>query len=154
VKEVAADELELGYDRSRLQRTGEAVMWAEFRVGEDSISSLRAKARSSLAYRKRTQPLAVPSAGCVFRNPDGEDKESRSAGQLIDSAGLKGESVGGATVSSLHGNFIVTDGRATSKDIRELIDACKDTVSRRLGILLREEIVCLGEFVTDTSSVE
>ena len=154
VKDVPADELGLGYDRSRLQRTGEAVLWAEFRVGEGSISSLRAKARSSLAYRKRTQPLSVPSAGCVFRNPDGEGRQVVSAGQLIDHAGLKGKSVGGATVSTLHGNFIVTDGQATSKDIRELIGTCKETVSQRLGVHLREEIVYLGQFATDTSSVE
>ena len=153
-KEVAADELDLGYDRSRLQRTGEVVLWAEFRVGQDSVSALRAKARASLAYRKRTQPLAVPSAGCVFRNPDGEGKQSVSAGQLLDRAGLKGEAVGGATVSSLHGNFIVTNGQATSKDIRELIDTCRETVSRRLGVLLRDEIVCLGEFVRNTSGAE
>lgn len=151
VREVAAAALDLGYDTSRLQGSGEAVLWAEFAVTEGAPAVLRKAAGESLAYRKRTQPLGVPSAGCIFQNPDGArdalpDGIPPSAGALIDRAGLKGASVGGARVSRLHGNFIVSEGRATASDIRRLMEACRETVHRRLGVTLRDEIVCLGEF--------
>ena len=149
--EVDAAELELGYDRSRLQRTGEAVLWAEFAVAPGQPAALRQRACASLAYRKRTQPLAAPSAGCIFRNPDPACDEVPAgvppfAGALVDRVGLKGTAVGGATVSRLHGNFIVSDGRATASDVRRLIEQCRTAVYERLGVLLRDEIVYLGEF--------
>ena len=151
VREVDAAELELGYDTSRLQRSGEAVLWAEFAAREDEPAVLRKAAGASLAYRKRTQPLAVPSAGCIFQNPDGArdavpDGIPPSAGALIDRAGLKGLCVGGAQVSRLHGNFIVSEGQASASDIRRLMEACRETVHARLGVMLHDEIVCLGEF--------
>jgi UDP-N-acetylmuramate dehydrogenase len=114
-------------------------------------AELRSRARESLAYRKRTQPLESPSAGCVFQNPvPGRDAVPDgipwSAGALIDRAGLKGERAGGAQVSPAHGNFIVNDGRATARDIRELIEKCRAQVRARFGVELREEIVYLGSF--------
>ena len=149
--EADAGALELAYDASRLQRSGEAVLWADFKVTGGAPSALRRAARASLAYRKQTQPLAAPSAGCIFQNPDAArdavpDGVPPSAGALIDRAGLKGASVGDALVSRLHGNFIVTEGRATASDIRRLIEECRETVHRRMGVRLRDEIVCLGEF--------
>lgn len=149
--EVEADaaDLEFGYDESRLQRTGEAVLWAEFAVADGDPAALRKAARASLDHRKRTQPLAAPSAGCVFRNPERADVPAGLppfAGALIDRAGLKGASVGGATVSPLHGNFIVAARRATSGDVRRLIEQCRAAVRDRLGVVLRDEIVYLGEF--------
>ena len=71
-----------------------------------------------------------------------------SAGALIDRAGLKGASVGGAHVSRLHGNFIVSERQASASDIRRLMETCRETVYSRLGVLLRDEIVCLGEFAS------
>jgi UDP-N-acetylmuramate dehydrogenase len=155
-QEVAAEDLALGYDASRLQHSGEAVLWAEFAVGEGDVSALRAIARESLAYRKRTQPLAAPSAGCIFQNPDAARDNlpagvPASAGALIDRAGLKGRTVGGATVSTLHGNFIVSNGRATASDVRRLITICRQKVEQDLGVVLRDEIVYLGEFASRTS---
>ena len=149
--QVDAAELELGYDRSRLQRTGEAVLWAEFAVAAGQPAALRRRACASLAYRKRTQPLAAPSAGCIFQNPDpARDRLAAGvppfAGALIDRAGLKGAAVGGARVSRLHANFIVIDGRATASDVRRLIETCRAAVHERLGVMLRDEIVYLGEF--------
>ncbi|MGH7634398.1 MAG: hypothetical protein ACRENC_11760, partial [Gemmatimonadaceae bacterium] len=111
----------------------------------------RAVARASLAHRKRTQPLDVPSAGCVFQNPDPlRDRVPAgipaSAGALVDRAGLKGMVEGRARVSPAHGNFIVNEGGATAREIRRLIDRCRDEVRARFGVQLREEIVYLGEF--------
>lgn len=149
--QVSAAELELGYDTSRLQESGEAVLWAEFAVRPGDPDALRATARASLAYRKQTQPLAAASAGCIFQNPDRtRDRVPAalpvSAGALVDLVGLKGVSIGGARVSTLHGNFIVSDGQATPSQIRELIERCRETVRRELGVVLRDEIVYLGEF--------
>jgi UDP-N-acetylmuramate dehydrogenase len=114
-------------------------------------AALRAAARQSLAFRKRTQPLDTPSAGCVFRNPEpGRDRVPDgipwSAGALVDRAGLKDTAFGGARVSPAHGNFIVNDGSATAADIRRLIARCRATVFERFGVNLREEIVYLGDF--------
>src|SRR5205823_14723606 len=125
---------------------------AVFRVGRGDPSVLRATARESLAFRKRTQPLETPSAGCVFQNPDrarGDvvpDGVPCSAGALVDRAGLKGQRAGGARVSPTHGNFIVNEGTATAADIRRLIDRCRADVRARFGVELKEEIVYLGEF--------
>lgn len=153
-QQVPGAELALGYDTSRFQHTGEAVLWAEFAVSDGDVAALRMRARESLAYRKRTQPLAAPSAGCIFQNPDPvsdrlPEDVPVSAGALVERVGLKGTTVGGATVSRLHGNFIVSDGHATASDIRRLVMICRDTVQRELGVVLREEIVCLGEFASE-----
>ncbi len=141
--------MEFGYDRSRLQRTGEVLLSAVFDVGSGDPASLREMARQSLAYRKRTQPLETPSAGCIFQNPDRDVVPAdipASAGALVDRAGLKGHAIGGARVSTAHANFIVNEGRATAADIRRLIDVCRLRVQERFGVTLLEEVVYLGEF--------
>jgi UDP-N-acetylmuramate dehydrogenase len=151
LRQVTADRLEFAYDTSRLQQTREVVLWAAFRVQPGCApEALRAVARESLAFRKRTQPLAAPSAGCIFQNPQpGRDRVPDgippSAGALIDRAGLKGRQIGGARVSDTHGNFIVNDGTACAADIAALVALCRDTVRERFGVELREEIVRLGE---------
>jgi UDP-N-acetylmuramate dehydrogenase len=155
-RDVPVEEMAFGYDRSRLQDTREILLSATFRVSGGDPAALRATARQSLAYRKRTQPLDTPSAGCIFRNPEPErdavpDGIPWSAGALVDRAGLKGAAVGGARVSPTHGNFIVNDGTATARDIRTLIARCQDAVRERYGVVLREEIVYLGEFDVDTA---
>jgi UDP-N-acetylmuramate dehydrogenase len=138
-----------GYDTSRLQRTHEVLLSADFRVTHGQPAALRDVARASLAYRKRTQPLESPSAGCIFQNPDTTtdrvpDGIPPSAGALVDRAGLKGAREGGAVVSPAHGNFIVNDGTATAADIRRLIDRCRHDVRARFGVELRDEIVYVG----------
>lgn len=149
VSRVPAAEMEFGYDRSRLQRTREIALSADFHAGRGEPGALRAVARESLAYRKRTQPLASPSAGCIFQNPDPAIDRipagiPPSAGALVDRAGLKGSRRGGAQVSSAHGNFIVNEGSASAGDIRALIEECRERVRARFGVELRDEIVYLG----------
>lgn len=152
ILQAPADRMEFDYDYSRLKRTGEIVLWAAFRVtaGADP-AALRAVARESLAFRKRTQPLESPSAGCIFMNPDRvRDRVPEgipwSAGALVDRAGLKGVIQGGARVSPTHANFIITDGSATAADIHALVERCRAAVKEQFGVTLRSEIICLGEF--------
>lgn len=150
IVDVPRDEMGFAYDRSRIIDTGEIVVAASFVVAEGNVEELRARARASLHYRKQTQPLAMPSAGCIFQNPSPDDAVPagipRSAGALIDRAGLKGLRIGGARISERHANFIVNDGGATADDIRQLIERARDEVRRRFGVELRDEVVCLGTF--------
>ncbi len=152
ILQVPVDRMEFDYDHSRVKRTGEIVLWVAFRLEpEHDPARLRSVARESLAYRKRTQPLESPSAGCIFMNPDAvrdniPDGIPASAGALLDRAGLKGVAIGGARVSSTHANFIVNEGPATAADIRALVHRCQDGVRERFGVTLHEEIVYLGDF--------
>jgi len=150
VADLPVSEMEFGYDYSRLHRTREVVVSADFQVSSGEPAALRAIARESLAFRKRTQPLESASAGCIFQNPDpARDRVPAgippSAGALVDRAGLKGAREGAARVSPTHANFIVNEGGATARDIRALIERCKTEVGARFGVTLREEIVYLGE---------
>lgn len=96
--------------------------------------------RAMLRKRGETQPLGLPSAGSVFRNPPGN-----FAGQLIESAGLKGARVGGAEVSGKHANFIINKGSATAADIEQLITTLSVEVEQRTGVALELEVRVLGE---------
>jgi UDP-N-acetylmuramate dehydrogenase len=149
IEDVPAERMEFGYDYSRLHRTREVVVSGDFRVTEGEPDALRAVAKESLAFRKRTQPLESASAGCIFQNPDPARDAipagiPASAGALVDRAGLKGAREGGARVSTTHANFIVNEGGATARDVHALIQRCKREVRDRLGVELREEIVYLG----------
>jgi UDP-N-acetylmuramate dehydrogenase len=150
-RRVAPSEMEFAYDTSRLRRTREVLVWAEFAAGPAAPEDLRRVARESLAYRKRTQPLALPSAGCVFQNPDPAHDVlpagmPPSAGALVDRAGLKGRRIGGARISPSHANFVVNEGGATARDIRELVETARAAVRDKFGVELRDEVVYLGEF--------
>lgn len=149
LNEVVAAEMEFGYDASRLQRTREIVVSADFHASDGDPAALRAIARQSLAFRKRTQPLESASAGCIFQNPHPSRERipegiPPSAGALVDRAGLKGSAEGRARVSRTHANFIINEGGATAADICSLVDRCKREVRERFGVELREEIVYLG----------
>ncbi|MEO5896217.1 MAG: UDP-N-acetylmuramate dehydrogenase [Vicinamibacterales bacterium] len=149
VQDVDGAAMQFAYDYSRIHRTGEVVVAADFRVGAGEPLQLRRVARESLAFRKRTQPLESASAGCMFQNPNPRTDVvpagiPASAGALVDRAGLKGAQVGGAHVSSRHANFIVNDGTATADDIITLVDRCKREVQDRFGVTLREEVIRVG----------
>lgn len=93
-----------------------------------------------LHYRRDTQPLALPSAGCVFKNPPGD-----SAGRLIEAAGFKGVRVGDAEVSLKHGNFIVNRGGARAADVIALIGKVRSAIRRRTGVRLDLELKIVGK---------
>ena len=148
------ERLGFAYDVSRLQTTGEALLWVEIRVHDGEPAALRATAKASLTFRKRTQPLALPSAGCIFQNPEDQrdllpEGTPCSAGALIDRVGLKGEKRGGARISPVHANFFVNEGGATAADVVALIDEARRRVKEMFGIELHEEIVRLGVFARD-----
>jgi UDP-N-acetylmuramate dehydrogenase len=150
VVDLTEAEMEFGYDKSRLQRTGEVALAADFRVTAGDPAALRDEARRSLAFRKSTQPLALPSAGCVFQNPDASVRLPAglpaSAGALVDAAGLKGAACGAARVSLVHANFVVNEGGASAREVAALIDRMREAVAERFGVTLEEEIVRVGEF--------
>tara|TARA_B100000029_G_scaffold506657_1_gene589789 strand:- start:1384 stop:2358 length:975 start_codon:yes stop_codon:yes gene_type:complete len=148
---VPVADMRFEYDVSRIQMTDEVVLWAEFRTGEASQAELLEATRRSLQYRKSTQPLGKPSAGCVFRNPSINDSELASkipcsAGALIDRAGLKGSVEGAVVVSERHANFFVTRPQATAMDVKVLMERCQQTVRQKFDVDLVPEIVLLGEF--------
>lgn len=103
------------------------------------IEEIDARMQAILAYRRDTQPLQWPNAGCIFKNPPG-----RSAGRLIDELGLKGYRVGGIQVSERHGNFMVNTGEGTARDLTAVIRHVGRTVEQRLGITLELEVKIVG----------
>jgi UDP-N-acetylmuramate dehydrogenase len=141
------DRYRIGY-RSVLERDGAAPdgiftgAWFRFPPG-DSVAA-RARIRQLLAARIASQPLGVPNAGSVFRNPDADH-----AARLIESCGLKGFAIGGASVSEKHANFIVNpDGRASAADIEGLIVHVRRVVREQTGVDLEPEVRIIGERAT------
>ncbi len=113
--------------------------WFRFPAGE--AIEARARIKALLAKRIATQPLALPNAGSVFRNPAGDH-----AARLIEAAALKGRAIGGASVSTLHANFIVNPSRrARAADIEALIAEVRGTVAARFGVELEAEVRIIGQ---------
>lgn len=109
----------------------------EFEPGADaSIETMN----SMLERRRKTQPLGLPSCGSVFRNPEGDH-----AARLIESAGLKGYTIGGAQVSEKHANFIINTGNASASDIEALIEHVQRSVREQFGVELVHEVRIVGE---------
>jgi UDP-N-acetylmuramate dehydrogenase len=127
------EELNFGYRTSSFQQMEGAILGATFKL--ERLEDARSKQLEIVSYRTKTQPYGEKSAGCVFRNPP-----SGPAGALIDKAGLKGFSIGEAAVSNLHANFVVNKGKATSQDVKALIDIIKSQVNNTTGIQLDVEI--------------
>jgi UDP-N-acetylmuramate dehydrogenase len=148
---MAAAELDLSYRHSRFKdaaAAGDLVISATFRLAHASADEIKRRLDEIRRWRQAHQPLGVPSAGSFFRNPGPADAGAagRSAGALIDQAGLKGARIGGASVSPKHANFLVNDGRGTAADVRRLGDLVRATVEDRFGVTLRHEVVFLGDW--------
>jgi len=121
--------------------------WFRFPVGD--ATKARGRIKALLAQRIATQPLALPNAGSVFRNPPGDH-----AARLIESCGLKGYRIGGARVSELHANFIVNaERRASAADIEALIAHVRATVEAATGVALAPEVRILGEHASGARDV-
>ncbi len=148
---LPSTELAFSYRHSRFKDAGvaaggpaEIVLGAAFRLQPADPAEIRARLDEIRRWRREHQPLGIPSAGSVFRNPAGD-----SAGRLIDELGLKGYRVGGAAVSPKHANFIVNDEHATAADVRRLAEHLRAQVLARRGVELAFEI----EFAGDWSSI-
>jgi len=136
--EVKADEVTFEY-RSATFPSRMVITEAEFSLEPGDPVGMD-KAMHDALERRRNQPLDVPSAGCVFKNPP-----DRPAAKLIDEAGLKGFRRGGASVSERHANYIVNSRGATASDVLELIEVVRRTVRDRFGVELETEVRIIGE---------
>ena len=131
--------LDFRYRELRGLPDGAVVISALFGVEKSSKEAVKAEVDRLLAHRSSTQPLDVPSCGSVFRNPEGD-----FAGRLIEQAGLCGERVGGAEISTVHANFIANRGGATAADVLALIGRAQSQVQERFGITLQREVHVMG----------
>ena len=116
------------------------VIEAEFELNDDDGSAYE-KMTDYNKRRREKQPINYPSAGSVFKRPEGH-----FAGALIEQAGLKGTRIGGAEVSTLHAGFIINAGGATSRNVYELIRLVQQKVKEHSGVQLETEVKLLGEF--------
>jgi UDP-N-acetylmuramate dehydrogenase len=133
-------ELEFAYRTSLLQRKKGIVLEAVFQLQKGDRKEIAAILASYKDRRRQTQPLQMPCAGSVFRNPPGDH-----AGRLIEAAGLKGFHYGGAQVSEIHANFIVNRGGATASDVLTLMDHIRRTILEKFGVDLHPEVLVVGE---------
>ena len=140
--ERETDEYEIGYRHVLKRETHPDEFfvgaWLSFAQGDGDIA--RSEIKALLAKRIASQPLHLPNAGSVFRNPAGDH-----AARLIEKCGLKGRQIGGARVSEQHANFIVNVGAATATDIEDLIKEVQATVTKKSSINLQCEVRIVGE---------
>lgn len=139
VKEYLIDDLHFGYRKSIFRETGEIILNVKFKLEPGNFVDISNKMDDLLQRRKSKQPLEFPSAGSVFKRPDGQ-----YAGTLIQECGLKGKTVGGAQVSDKHSGFIINIGNATCNDVLNLVKVVQDTVKDKTGFFLEREIIDLG----------
>ncbi len=132
------DQLEMSYRHSSVEST-QVVTGAAFQAAPGNVEAGRAELRRITRWRRDNQPGGTFNAGSVFKNPPGA-----TAGEIIDSLGLKGMRVGDVAVSDKHANFFVAGTGATSEDIRRLVLAVKDRVFEETGTILEPEIQFVG----------
>ena len=139
--ERTPEEYEVGYRHVSLKEKGEEYfVGAWLKLAHGDVEAAKQQIKALMEKRSASQPLQMPNAGSVFRNPQGEH-----AAKLIEGCGLKGKRVGGAQVSEKHANFIVNAGGATAADIEQLINEVQATVLKQTGINLHPEVKIIGE---------
>jgi UDP-N-acetylmuramate dehydrogenase len=136
---LGRDTLHFSYRSLRGLAPGSVIVSALFAVELSEPSAVKEEVKRMLDKRAGTQPLDVPSCGSVFKNPSGD-----YAGRLIEEAGLKGTSHGGAQISPVHANFIANTGGATASDVLALIAEAQRIVKQQSGIRLQPEVRILG----------
>ncbi|HBE72881.1 MAG TPA: hypothetical protein DDW31_02080 [candidate division Zixibacteria bacterium] len=138
--ELSAPEIKFSYRRARYP-SGFVITGCRMKLASGNPAAIRRRMDKWLGKRRANQPLSLPSAGCIFKNPEGD-----SARRLIGLAGLRGRRVGGAQVSAKHANFIVNYGGARAADVRKLMDQVTKGVRRECGVLLAPEVKMIGEW--------
>lgn len=134
------DEMQLGYRKSIFQSLDAVITSVTFKLYPDTRENILQKMNDFKSRRQEKQPLEFPSAGSTFKRPEGY-----FAGALIEEAGLKGKSIGGAQVSEKHAGFVINKGGATASDICALIEYIKERVFETSGVMLETEIKIIGE---------
>lgn len=135
-----AEQHAFGYRKSAYKENPDhVILEAEFRLQPGNPAAIRAKMNDFARRRREKQPLNFPSAGSVFKRPEG-----KFAGQLIENAGLKGKTIGGAQVSEKHAGFIINQGDATCADVTALIAHIQKTVYDMFGVHLECEVRTIG----------
>ena len=135
IKEMSSDEMDLSYRHSIFSENGGIITKVRLRGRLDNKEVIRTLMDELMERRRTKQPLEFPSAGSVFKRPEGY-----FAAALIEECGLKGESVGGAQVSEKHSGFIINTGNATASDVKQLVEIIKETVFMQKGVQLECEI--------------
>ena len=140
-KKLMAEDMDFGYRRSIVMDKGYIVLEVCLQFEKGDRDAILQRVEELLAKRKKSQPLEYPSAGSTFKRPEGY-----FAGKLIQDAGLKGFTVGGAQVSEKHAGFVINTGSATAADVRELIRQVQERVHEQSGVMLEPEVRMIGEF--------
>lgn len=138
IRDLPAAAIRFDYRRAHLPKGIVVGVWLQLQQGRRA--EIAKIVKDYLHYRKDTQPLAMPSAGCVFKNPPQD-----SAGRLLEEAGLKGMRIGDAEVSTKHGNFIVNRGHANAADVISLIQKVRRMIKQKSGVRLNLELKIVGE---------
>lgn len=139
IQELPVSALGLRY-RGSAYPPGAVLLDATLRLQQADAASITTTMQTAYRHRQRTQPLTLPNAGSIFKNPPGV-----AAGHLIDNLGLKGLRRGGAQISMLHANFIVNVDHATAADVIELMQYIQERVERTYAIALEPEVRIVGE---------
>ena len=132
---LSAEEMEFSYRHSILEERDGIVLSVVFRLEKKPVNEIKEKMKELMGKRSASQPLDLPSAGSAFKRPVGG-----YAAALIDQAGLKGYSVGGAAISTKHAGFAVNLGGATAQDVKKLLQQVSDIVYEKSGIRLEPEV--------------
>ena len=140
IKTIPAAELNLGYRYSSIPEKGYIVLGATLQLKKGNIAEIRGRMAELAEQRRAKQPLQYPSAGSTFKRPEGY-----FAGKLVQDAGLKGKTIGGAQVSEKHSGFLINIGGATAQDILDLIAFCQKEVKDKFGVTLETEVKIVGE---------
>ena len=138
---LSGEEMAFGYRSSILEQRQMIVLSVELKLVSGDQEQIRQKMNENMSARREKQPLEYPSAGSTFKRPEGY-----FAGKLIQDAGLRGYSVGGAQVSEKHCGFVINRDNATASDIYRLIRNVQEKVRESSGVMLEPEVIMLGEF--------
>ncbi len=140
---IPFDPADFGYKTSPFQKDGILILGARFRLKDASEAEIRSEGRRLRADREAKGHYRYPSAGSVFKNDHAFGKPS---GQIIDELGLRGTTIGGASIAAWHGNIIINSGGALASDIRALVEFVADRVRKDLGLVLEPEILFVGDW--------